>query len=67
MDDAITRNKLDGFLDESDVVASQVMTMTDYDYLTLVNTMESGKRIIQISDISGEEVDSLLRLLHGRP
>jgi len=67
MDDAITRNKLDGLLDESDVVASQVMTMTDYDYLTLVNTMESGKRIIQISDISGEEVDSLLRLLHGRP
>ena len=67
MDDAITRNKLDGFLDESDVVASQVMAMTDYDYLALVNTMESGKRIIQISDISGEEVDSLLRHLHGRP
>jgi hypothetical protein len=53
----LQRNINDGFLEEGDTFASTTLAITDFGYLAVVHTMESGKRVIEVTNISTEDGD----------
>lgn len=56
-DTLLQRNTDDGFLEEGDAVISTSLATTDFDHLAIVHTMKSGKRIIEVTNISNEGAD----------
>jgi ABC-type thiamine transport system substrate-binding protein len=62
MSDIIERSKDTQFIEEQDELESHSLSITDYGYLAIVYNMKSGKRLVEVTRITTDDLppDTLL-------